>query len=223
MMSSPLRNPRQLLAVLIAGVSGLIVLLDFIGAGPVVRLVAGILVQWAAVITALALLIGVVSVLNAHLRRVRRRAPEAGYSVVLLAGMAIVIIAGILYPTRTATGLTLPTTLASPPVRAVFRLIYEPLAASLLALLAFFALSAMLRVLRSGRAEAIVVVVIAVLALLIQLPPLAVAPGLGHIVQWFNEYLVAAGARGLLLGSAIGALVAGIRLLIGFDMPYADR
>ncbi|GIV89842.1 MAG: hypothetical protein KatS3mg055_2360 [Chloroflexus sp.] len=222
-MSSLLRNPRQLIAVLIAGVSGLIVLLDFVGSGPVVKALAMVLVQWAALITALAVVIGAVSVFSAHLRRVRARAPEAGYSLVLIIGMVIVIVAGIFYPTRTATGLTLPMTLAAPPIRTVFRLIYEPLAASLLALLAFFALSAMLRALRSGRTEAIVVVSIALLALVIQLPPLTFIPFIGQMVQWLNDYLVAAGARGLLLGSAIGALIAGVRLLIGFDMPYADR
>lgn len=222
-MSSPLRNPRQLIAVLIAGVSGLIVLLDFVGAGPPVAALASVLVQWAALITAIAVLIGAWSVAQAQVRRVQMRAPEARYSLVLIAGMVIVIVAGIFYPTRTATGLALPATLASPPIRAVFRLIYEPLAASLLALLAFFALSAMLRVLRSGRTEAVVVVVVALLALILQLPPLTLIPVIGQTVQWLNDYLIAAGARGLLLGSAIGALVAGVRLLIGFDMPYADR
>ncbi len=222
-MSSPLRNPRQLIAVVIAGVSGLIVLLDFVGAGPAVAALAAVLVQWAALITATAVLIGAWSVAQTHMRRVQMRTPEARYSLVLIAGMVIVIVAGIFYPTRTATGLALPATLAAPPIRIVFRLIYEPLAASLLALLAFFALSAMLRTLRSGRAEAVVVVVVALLVLIIQLPPLTLIPVIGQTVQWLNDYLVAAGARGLLLGSAIGALVAGVRLLIGFDMPYADR
>ncbi len=222
-MSSPLRNPRQLIAVLIASVSGLIVLLDFVDAGPVVAVLAAILVQWAALITAVAVVIGSISVLRANVQRVRSRAPDAIYSIVLIAGMMIVIVAGILYPTRTATGLSLPATLAAPPIRVVFRQIYEPLAASLLALLAFFALSAMLRALRSGRIEAVIVVVVALLALVIQLPPLTLIPLIGQTVQWLNDYLVAAGARGLLLGSSIGALVAGVRLLIGFDIPYADR
>lgn len=81
----------------------------------------------------------------------------------------------------------------------------------------------MLRAMRSGRIEAVFVVAVALIALIIQLPPLTLVPIIGQTVQWVNDYLVAAGARGLLLGSAIGALVAGVRLLIGFDMPYADR
>ena len=54
-----LRDPKRLLAVLLAGVAGLIVLADFAGAGGLFAPLARLLVDWAAVITAVGLLLGI--------------------------------------------------------------------------------------------------------------------------------------------------------------------
>jgi hypothetical protein len=220
---SLLRDPKRLLAVLIAGVCGLIVLVDYAGGGGGFAVAANVLVDWAAVITAIALLLGVFSVAASHLGRVRRRSADWAYSLVLILGMLAVIVVGIFFPLPGRAGIVLPGSLAEVPIRSFFRIVYEPLAASLLALLAFFSLSAALRALRRGSAEAIVIVVVAALALLAQLPPVAALPGIGLAAQWLNDYVALAGARGLLIGAAIGALVAGVRVLLGFDTPYLDR
>jgi hypothetical protein len=220
---SLLRDPKRLIAVLIAGVCGLIVLMDFIGGGAAFDLAAAVLVEWAAVITALALLLGILSVAGSHMARVRQRSADWRYSLVLLLGMLLVIVAGIFFPLPGRGGLVLPGTLAEEPIRTIFRAVYEPLAASLLALLAFFSLSAALRALRRGSREATVIVVVAALVLLTQLPPVAALPAVGATVQWLNDFVALAGARGLLIGAAIGAFVAGVRVLLGFDTPYLDR
>lgn len=220
---SLLRDPKRLLAILIAGVCGLIVLVDFIGGGGGFAVAARVLVDWAAVVTSIALLLGVLNVAALHLGRLRQRSSDWGYSVVLIGGMLAVIVAGIFFPLPGASGFVLPVTLAEVPIRTFFRTVYEPLAASLLALLAFFSLSAALRALRRRSVEATVIVVVAGLVLLAQLPPVAVLPGVGPALQWLNDYVSLAGARGLLIGAAIGAFVAGVRLLLGFDTPYLDR
>lgn len=220
---SLLRDPKRLIAVLIAGVCGLIVLVDYIGGGGAFAIGAATLIDWAAVLTAVALLLGVFSVIGTHLGRLRRRGADWGYSLVLLLGMAAVIVAGIFFPLPGSGGFVLPGGLAEVPIRTFFRAVYEPLAASLLALLAFFSLSAALRALRRGSAEATVIIVVAALVLIAQLPPVAALPGIGVAAQWLNDYVALAGARGLLIGAAIGAFVAGIRVILGFDTPYLDR
>lgn len=220
---SILRDPKRFVAILLAGVAGLFVLIDFIGGGRLVAGVAALLVDWAAVITAIALLLGIYSVTGSHIQRVRQRSADWIYSLVLLLGMLAVIVVGIFFPLTTAEGIILPPNLAQPPLRFFFQVVYEPLAASLLALLAFFSLSAALRAIRRRSPEAIVIVVVAALVLITQLPPVAALPGVGATVAWITDYLAMAGARGLLIGTAIGALVAGVRVLVGFDMPYLDR
>lgn len=219
-----LRDPKRLLAVVIAGVAGLIVLVDFAGAGGLFAPLARVLIDWAAVITAIGLLFGILSVAGSHVQRVRRRSPDWIYSLVLLLGLLSVIVVGILFPLPSAAGgFVFPGSLAEIPIRTFFRAVYEPIASSLLALLAFFSLSAALRALRRRSPEAIVIVTVACLALITQLPPVAALPGVGPSIQWINDYIALAGARGLLIGAAIGALVASVRVLLGFDMPYLDR
>jgi hypothetical protein len=218
-----LRDPKRLLAVLVAGVAGLFVLLDFAGSGALVAVAARALVDWAALITALALLIGILGVVGSHLQRVRRRSADWGYSLVLLAGVLLVVVVGIFFPLPDAGGVGLPRSLAAQPIQLLFTMVYEPLASSLLALLAFFALSAALRALGRRSVDATIIVVIAGLVLLTQLPPVEALPGVGLAVQWVNDYIALAGARGLLIGAAIGAVVASVRVLLGFDLPYLDR
>jgi hypothetical protein len=153
------------------------------------------------------------------MRRVGQRAPDWGYSLILLGGMLAVIVTGIFG----GADVRLQQSLAEEPIRVFFSTVYEPLASSLLALLAFFSLSAALRSLSQRRPEAWVIVGVALVVLLSQLAPVATLPFVGSTVQWINDYVVLAGARGLLIGVALGTLVASMRVLLGFDQPYIDR
>lgn len=216
-----LRDPKRLLATLIGGVAGLFVLIDFTGSMPAAELVAATIINWAAVLSALALVVGLLSVAGSHIVRVARQREDWGYSLVLLLGLASVVVTGLLVPV--GNQLQLPGSLAEQPLRLFFRAVYEPLAASLLALLAFFSLSAAMRALRSRSAEAVVIVIVALLVLAVQLPPVAQLPYVGASMQWVRDYVALAGARGLLIGSAIGAIVASVRVLLGLDQPFIDR
>jgi hypothetical protein len=68
-----------------------------------------------------------------------------------------------------------------------------------------------------------VLVVVAMVMLLLQLPVASRLPAIGALVVWIQRYLAFAGAQALILGGAIGALVASIRVLMGVDRPYLDR
>src|SRR5262245_20186587 len=223
-----LRDPKRLIATLIAGVAGLIVLVDFAGPIGQIDVLARLLVDWAALLAALALLVGLLSVAGSHFMRVLRRRPDWGYSVVMLVAMLLVIVSGTIIGIWNESGETnfviFPQSLVEQPVRDLFRAFYQPLGASFLALLAFFSLSAAMRALRRRTTDALVIVGVAIVVLaLVALPQLAALPVLGDSVGWVRDYVALASARGLLLGAALGALVAGVRVLLGFDQPFLDR
>jgi hypothetical protein len=223
-----LRDPKRLIATIIAGVAGLIVLIDFASSIAGIDQIARLVLDWAALLAAIALLVGLLNVAGGHLRRVLNRQADWGYSLVLLIAMLLVIINGTIIGFWNQGGETkvviLPNSLVEQPIRDVFRAFYEPLAGSFLALLAFFSLSAALRALRRRTIDALVILVVAMLVLaLAALPQLGSVPMLGQSIQWVSNYVALAGARGLLIGAAIGAVVAGVRVLLGFDQPYLDR
>jgi hypothetical protein len=223
------RDPKRLIATIIAGVTGLLVLIDFVGAVPLVEVFARTLVSWAALLASLALVVGLLNVVVNHVGRVLQRKADWGYSLVLLVSMIVVIVSGTLvgfsYDSATGTvGYVVLPQLIDQPVRDLFNTVYQPLAASFLALLAFFSLTAALRAVRRRTADALVIVGVALVVLLLAgLPQVDTLPLAGEGLRWVNDYVVLAGARGLLLGAAIGALVAGVRVLLGFDQPYLDR
>src|SRR6266545_1342988 len=205
-----LRDPKRLIATLIAGVAGLLVLIDFASAIPNLDQMVRIVVEWAALLAVMALLVGLLSVTAGHLMRVLRRQPDWGYSLVLLAAMLVVIVSGTIVGLVPGGYTLFPSSLVEQPIRDLFRAFYQPLASSFLALLAFFSLSAALRALRRRTADALVIVIVALLVL-------------GDSVRWISDYVALAGARGLLIGAALGAVVAGVRVLLGFDQPFLDR
>ncbi len=224
-----LRDPKRLIATLIAGAAGLIVLTDFAGATDLTDRAARILVDWAALLAALALLVGLLSVAAGHFMRVWRQRSDWGYSLVLLISMLLVIVIGTVMGIVPSPGggvdvVPLPQSLVEQPIRDVFRAFYQPLAGSFLALLAFFSLSAALRALRRRTLDALVIITVALVVLVLAaVPQIQTLPLLGAGVGWISDYVALAGARGLLIGAALGAVVAGVRVLLGFDQPYLDR
>jgi len=219
-----LRDPKRLIATIIAGVAGLIVLIDFANSVPRIDELARLIVDWAALLAVLALLVGLLSVAAGHVMRVLGQRPDWGYSLVLLVSMLLVILSGTVIGLAPGGYTLFPGSLVEQPIRDLFSAFYQPLASSFLALLTFFSLSAALRALRRRTADALVILIVAGLVLvLVALPQVQDLPVLGASVQWVSEYVALAGARGLLIGAALGAVVAGIRVLLGFDQPYLDR
>jgi ABC-type enterochelin transport system permease subunit len=223
-----LRDPKRLLATLLTGITGLLVLIASTGQVSLLNQFAETAVVWATTLAAIALLIGVLSVAGGHVARIIRRNSDWGYSLILILSMLAVIISGTLIgavsDSQGNPGYVLfPSSLVEQPVRDVFRAFYQPLAGSFLALLSFFSLTAALRALRHRTADAFAVTIVALLVLIGSALPAEVLPVLGDSLRWASDYIALAGARALLIGSAIGAVIAGVRVLLGFDQPFLDR
>jgi hypothetical protein len=223
-----LRDPKRLIATLIAGIAGLFVLLDYVGQNASLDVFGQMVLSWAAVLTALALLVGLLSVAGNHMMRVVRRSADWGYSLLLLVSMLAVVISGtvigiVTTPSGEVGYVLFPSSLVEQPVRDLFRALYQPLASSFLALLTFFSLSAALRAVHRRTADALVIVVVALIVLAVSAIPQDAVPLLNGTVGWVSDYRARAGARALLIGTALGAVIAGVRVLFGFDQPYLDR
>jgi len=206
---------RRILPTAVAISVGIFVLVSLFTTNTLLDALGGYFINTAVIIAAFALFLGVVNVLRVHARRIREGQPARFYSVILLGAMFLVLALG-LPPLPDA-----PSGPAQPVVQWIFESIQLPIQASLSALLVFFVITAGLRLLTARSLEAAVMLLVALLVLAGQ-ATVGLAPLLPEIKDWILDVPAMAGVRGILLGVALGAVLTGIRLLLGVERPYGD-
>jgi uncharacterized membrane protein len=87
--------------------------------------------------------------------------------------------------------------------------------------LVFFVVVAAYRLMARRNMESIVILIVALLVLLGQVA-VGLFPVLTQVKDWILDVPAMAGVRGILLGVALGAVLTGIRLLLGVERPYSD-
>ncbi len=210
-----LTDPKRLLPLLLGAAAGALTLVSLFQPNTA----GDVLLEVVQITTTIALLLGFTSILWANLRKVARRASGWIHSITLIV-VALAVFANELV-LGTAVG---PLAAQAGQVAGdAFRYVYQPLATSILALLTFFALRASWRALHARPREAVPILLVAILFLLAGGPWASALPGLPETLDWVRSYPALGVARGLLLGVALGAVVATVRLLLGFDQPYLDR
>ena len=205
---------KRVLPTAVAIAVGILILIVGFTSYPSLETVGTYLVDTAVIIAAFALFLGVVNVLRVHSRKIQKSS-ERLYSFALVAAMLIVLVVGLpALPGR-------PSGPSQPIVQWIFENIQAPIQASLSALLVFLVVTAAYRLLMVRNAESVVMLVVVLLVLLGQVT-LGLVPVLPEVKDWILDVPTLAGVRGILLGVALGALLAGIRLLLGVERPYSD-
>jgi hypothetical protein len=163
--------------------------------------------QWLVFLAGAALLLGVANVAAMHLWRIQTGQRDWVLSLVLLAVLLAVFVAGAVSPAGAS----------APLLGWVFDALVAPGQASLFALLAFFMAAAAFRYLRLDRPGGVWMLAGVLIVLLAQWPLLTpwLPPSLAAVAFWLLDAPIMAALRGLLLGSGIALLVIGLRLLLG--------
>lgn len=194
----------------IAIISGVLVLLGYFFP-QVFGSIQSILVGWAIILAAFALLLGIVNLAMVHWKKIVNQGSNSIYSLVLLLSLAItIILVSISGPTGSLA-------------LWIFNSFQVPVEISLLALLAVVLVYAAVRLITRKPRWYTVVFIVTVLVVLLGSVPLfligEIAP-LSSLRAWLAQVPAMAGARGLLLGVALGTVATGLRILIGMDRPY---
>ena len=169
-----------------------------------------VLLEWATILVAVALLVGVVNLFTVHWRKTSTEPQNRTNSIVLIVSMAITLgVAGWFGPTH-------------PSSMWIFNFIQVPIESSLLAILSVVLILAGVRLLRrKPNLLSIVFIGTAVVILLMSGPLFGIdLPGLADLRTWIGKVPAVAGARGILLGVSLGIVAAGLRILMGADRPY---
>jgi hypothetical protein len=203
---------RNVIPAAIAISVGLITLLGyFFGVVVPFRL---ILTDWAVMLGALAIILGLYNLVMVHARRIEVRSQGWFYSVLTVAAMLLTFVIGILE----GGNLYAPDSLSN----ILFTGVIAASQAALASLVMFFLVVAAVRMLRTKpNAWSILFLAVIIITLVAWLP----FEGMGlpnDFRNWMISVPAAAGARGIVLGIAMGTVAIGLRVLTGVERPYKD-
>jgi hypothetical protein len=194
----------------IALLSGLIVLLGYLYPLDALTQIRVVLTDWAVVIGAMAVLVGIFNLIFVQSERIRRREKNSSYGALLVIALLLTIVAGVAGNSFGFDKLFLLVAMDA---------VIVPVEASLMAILAVTLIYASIRLLRR-RTDVMTVIFLAVAILfLLAVMPTPLGPIGDPLVQMLNTFS-SGGARGLLIGVALGTLLTGLRVLFGIDRPY---
>jgi hypothetical protein len=205
----------RLVSTGIAIIVGLLVLLGYFVPLEVLREIRLVLVQWAIILAAVAVLVGVLNLLRVHWHKVRTRQKGMAYSILLIVSLFASAILGILLGTNNTIS------------EFFLESIIIPAEAALMALLAVTLVYASARLLRR-RVDLMTFIFLGVAVVILlaaaPVPLVGKIPLLSDLLlPWLTQVFAAAGSRGILIGVALGALTTGLRVLFGADRPYGGN
>jgi len=198
---------------------GYFVPLDQIPADGLIRQIFDIrlsIMGWAVLLAAVALGIGLFNLFLVHWTKVSSQGPGWKYSAILIVAFVLTLLLGLILGPDSRVVLFL------------FNSIQLPVEASLMALLAITLALAGFRLVAQRRdLISLLFVGTALLVLIGSGPGILSTEGLffsffAGLRNWLVQVAAAGGARGILLGVALGSIVTGLRVLLAVDRPYGE-
>jgi hypothetical protein len=202
----------RLFATVLAIAAGLIVLVGYFYPIEPLFQMRLLLTNWAIIIAGMAVLVGVYNLVAVHMEKIRAGKMEAAYSGILVFSLVVTFGLGLVLGPENAV------------LRIAVDAVIVPVEASLMSILTVTLIYASIRLLRRRLdVMSVVFLAVAVLFLIAIMPtPAGSIPG-GEMLARFIGMFSQGGARGLLLGIALGALLTGLRVIFGVDRPYGGQ
>lgn len=169
------------------------------------------------IVTAFALVLGVVSFVQHHVKKIDRRQQGWRNSIVSLLSLGIMSLLGVLESTMRGGGVLGDR----PAFDWLFDWVFTPLQSTMFSLLAFMIASAAFRAFRVKNIEAAVLMIAGIIVMLGRVPvgPYILPKSL-EISEWIMNNPNLAAQRGILIGAALGAASNAIRIILGIERPY---
>jgi len=203
---------RSPFSTILAIAAGLITLLGtFLPVGPLTGW-RNQLIQWAIVLAGVAGLVAILHLVGVHWKKMTAPRKKSVSSVFFLIAFVVTLAAGIILKPN------------HPILQRVVTHIQVPIEASLMAVLTVSLTFAGIRLFQKRRDWMTFVFAISAIVFLVLgsgfLSGFANIPILKDLLAALNA-LPVAGARGILIGIALGSLTTGLRILLATDRPYS--
>jgi hypothetical protein len=200
----------------IAATVGLIVLFGYFVDAEFILDLRQMLMQWGVLLAAAAMFMGLFNLLLVHWNKLNDQTPGWPYSAVLIFFFLVTLFLGLIFGPDFEV------------IQLLFNYVQLPIEAGLMALLAVSLVVAGFRMMAHRKdMYNLVFILTAILVLIGNSPWLmgsdsSIARHVGNVRAWVSQVWSAGGARGILIGVALGAVATGIRVLMGSERPYGD-
>ncbi|MDM7994018.1 MAG: hypothetical protein QUS11_12000 [Candidatus Fermentibacter sp.] len=172
--------------------------------------------EWAPLVGAFALILGVGSITRVHVHKIRARAPNWPYSYAVLLPLYLMPVFGLMLPVIMGGGTDGP---------GFFDFMYSrvqiPIQATMFSMLAFYIASAAFRAFRAKSALATVLLVTAIVVMLAQVP---IGDLLGRWLPdtglWILRFPNLAAKRAIELGVGFGMLATCLKIIFGVERGW---
>lgn len=209
---------KAIFSMVVAILAGLVVLAGYFVQLGFINNARRTLIEWAILLTAFAVIVGIINLLIVHIKRAAKKEKGTLYSIIVVASLFITFLLGVLSPYFEKI---------TPAFVFTFQAIQLPIEASLMSLLAVTLTYGCIRLLRHRMSSFSLIFLITSVLMLIGLAPL---PFIGELPffsdtlrPFVTQVLAVSGARGILIGVALGALTTGLRVLAGIYRPYEGK
>jgi hypothetical protein len=172
-----------------------------------------VLVDWAIIIAGMAVLVGIFNLIAVQMEKIRMGQKGGFYGVLLVISLIITFGLGLIFGPENQY------------MRFSVDGIIVPVEASLMAILAVTLIYASIRLLRRRvDVTSVLFLAVGVIFLIAIMPtPFSALDALQQFILQVAGMFSRGGARGLLIGIALGTLLAGLRVLFGIDRPYGGN
>lgn len=196
-------------SAIVAIAAGIIVLIGYFVSIPPLPDLRLLLTDWAILIAGMAVLVGIYNLVAVQMEKIRTRQKGGAYGALLVLALIITFGLGLLLGPQ------------DPIMRLAVEAVIVPVEAALMAILAVTLIYASIRLFQRRMDLTSVLFLVAALLFMLAMMPTPFGPVPGDWLILLVEGAIArGGARGLLIGIALGTLLTGLRVLLGMDRPY---
>lgn len=206
---------RRDIPLVITFLVGVIAIGDYYTTFTAVKDTFTVIKNWGIVLNAFALGLGAVNLFRVHGRRISERKRDDWYfSAWLLFTLILFVVVGL------GTG----QFDAGAQYQWIYNAMFLPIGSTMYSSLAFYMAYGSYKVLRARNLDAFLLFITAIFVILGNTPIFpATVPEFFHIREWIFTAIVGGAYRGIRIGVGIGAVVLGIRTLIGMETGYLGR
>lgn len=204
---------KRTIPLIITLVFGLFMVGEFFIPHHAYRAITADILEWGLLLAAAAYLLGIVNLIQVNVPRILRREQDWGYKLIMFLALAGTLVVGFMEgSTRQEPGAYYTW---------VYNSVYTPLASTMFALLAFYIASAAFRAFRARNLEAGLLLGTAMIVMLGKAPIGGyLVDGLPHVVGWIMDVPNVAAKRAIFIGSALGAISTGLRVILGLERSH---